>query len=205
MTIAQDSRIGIASPHIFSDGTVDMALVGRFVRRAEELGYASLWTQERVTGHPTILDPLTFMSYIAGLTTKARIGVSVFVLTRHNPVHLAKQLASIDQMSGGRLITGVGLGVLGSSNASPLRLGVACVAAAVFGVLVFVHIVGLRKSERRAAADLRQIEDSLGLGTAQDVKHFFGTLAIAPSLFVNFLGTFFYAALGLWFLILRQT
>ncbi|MEE8518268.1 MAG: TIGR03619 family F420-dependent LLM class oxidoreductase [Dehalococcoidia bacterium] len=110
MSITDGSRVGIASPHIFPDGTVDMAQVGRFVRRAEELGYASLWTQERVTGRPTLLDPLTFMSYIAGLTSKARIGVSVFVLTRHNPVHLAKQLASIDQMSGGRLIVGVGLG-----------------------------------------------------------------------------------------------
>lgn len=110
MAIADRTRIGIATPHMFMDGKVDMDLVKRYVRRAEDLGYASLWTQERLTGKPTVIDPLSFLSYIAGQTSKARIGVSVVVLPRHNPIHLAKQTASIDQMSGGRLILGVGLG-----------------------------------------------------------------------------------------------
>jgi probable F420-dependent oxidoreductase len=114
LSIADKSRIGIASPHIFPDGKVDMELVRRFVRRAEELGYSSLWTQERITGSPTAIDPVTFLSYIAGQTSIARIGVSVVVLPRHNPIHLAKQMASIDQLSGGRLIVGVGLG--GNAN-----------------------------------------------------------------------------------------
>ena len=110
MTIASKTRIGIASPHIFADGNVDMDLVRRYAVRAEALGYASLWTQERVTGTQTSLDPITFLSYLAGQTTRVRLGVSVFVLPRHNPVHLAKHLASLDQLSGGRLIVGVGLG-----------------------------------------------------------------------------------------------
>ncbi|MEX2599091.1 MAG: TIGR03619 family F420-dependent LLM class oxidoreductase [Dehalococcoidia bacterium] len=116
MVIADKTRIGIASPHIF-DGPVDMDLVRRFVRRAEDLGYASLWTQERVTGPPVVLDPATYLAYIAGQTTKARIGVSVFVLPRHNPIHLAKMMADVDQMSDGRLIVGVGLG--GNANDLP--------------------------------------------------------------------------------------
>ena len=86
MAIADRSRIGIASPHIFPDGRVDTALVRRFVRRAEEAGYASLWTQERVTGRPTALHPLPFLAYIAGQTERARIGVSVLVLPRHSSV-----------------------------------------------------------------------------------------------------------------------
>ena len=53
---------------------------------------------------------MTFLSYVAALTTRLRLGVSVLVLPRHNPIHLAKELAAIDQMSGGRLIVGVGLG-----------------------------------------------------------------------------------------------
>jgi probable F420-dependent oxidoreductase len=110
MSIASRTRIGISSPHIFPDGTVDMALVRRYAARAEELGYSSLWTQERVTGTPVVLDPIPFLSYLAGQTTRARIGVSVLVLARHNVVHLAKHLASLDQMSGGRLIVGLGLG-----------------------------------------------------------------------------------------------
>ncbi len=110
MTIAERMKIGIASPHIFTDGAVDMPFAGRFARRAEELGYASLWTQERVTGRACALHPTTFLAYIAGQTSRARLGVSVLVLPRHNPVHLAKQMADIDQMSGGRLVLGVGIG-----------------------------------------------------------------------------------------------
>ena len=110
MAIADKTKIGIASPHIFPDGRVDMAFVGQFVRRAEALGYSSLWTQERVTGAATALHPTTFLAYLAGQTSKARLGVSVYVLPRHNPVLMAKHMADIDQMSGGRLILGVGLG-----------------------------------------------------------------------------------------------
>lgn len=114
MAIADRTRIGIATPHMFFDGKVDMDLVNRFVRQAEQLGYQSLWTQERLTGDPTVIDPLSFLAYIAGQTSKARICVSVVVLPRHNPIHLAKQTASIDQMSNGRLILGVGLGTSAS-------------------------------------------------------------------------------------------
>ena len=114
MVLAHTTRIGIASPHIFPDGIVDTVLVQRYVQRAEALGYASLWTQERVTGRPTVLDPTTFLTYISAFTSKARLGVSVYVLPRHNPIMLAKQLASLDQLSGGRLILGVGLGANGS-------------------------------------------------------------------------------------------
>ena len=110
MAIVDRTRIGIATPHMFLDGKVDMDLANRYVRRAEDLGYASLWTQERLTGAPAVIDPLSFLAYIAGQTTRARLGVSVVVLPRHNPIHLAKMTASIDQMSGGRLILGVGLG-----------------------------------------------------------------------------------------------
>ncbi len=110
MAIADKSRIGIASPHMFPDGAVDMGLTRRYVRRAEELGYASLWTQERVTGSPVVLDPTTYLAYVAGQTDRVRIGVSVLVLPRHNVIHLAKMLADVDQMSGGRLVVGVGLG-----------------------------------------------------------------------------------------------
>lgn len=110
MSIADTAKIGIASPHIFPDGKVDTEAVRRFVRLAEELGYASLWTQERVVGTPTALHPTTFLAYLAGQTSTARLGVSVFVLPRHHPVHLAKHMADIDQLSNGRLIVGVGLG-----------------------------------------------------------------------------------------------
>lgn len=114
MAIADRMKVGIASPHIFADGNVDMTFAASYVRRAEELGYASLWTQERVTGSPTVLHPLSFLPWLAGQTSTARIGVSVLVLPRHNPVMLAKLAADIDVMSGGRLVLGVGLGNSGA-------------------------------------------------------------------------------------------
>ena len=80
MAIVDRTRIGISTPHMFMDGKVDMKLVGRYVRRAEELGFSSLWTQERLTGAPTVIDPLSFLAYIAGQTSNARLGVSVVVL-----------------------------------------------------------------------------------------------------------------------------
>ena len=54
MTIVDRTRVGIATPHMFMDGQVDMALVGRYVRRAEELGYASFFNEAA----PTEIYPL---------------------------------------------------------------------------------------------------------------------------------------------------
>ena len=55
MAIADRTRIGIAMPHMFMDGKVDMEALRRYVRLAEDLGYRSLWCQERLTGKPTAI------------------------------------------------------------------------------------------------------------------------------------------------------
>ena len=56
------------------------------------------------------LSPLEAMTYAAACTTTLRLGCTVFVTTLHSPVHLAKAIASLDQMSGGRVEVGVGSG-----------------------------------------------------------------------------------------------
>jgi probable F420-dependent oxidoreductase len=104
------TRFGIALPQIFTDGIVDVASIARFARRAEELNFDSLWTQEQQIGKNPSIDPITLLSYVSGFTEKPKLGISVLVLARHNPVQLAKQLASIDHLSNGRLIVGVGVG-----------------------------------------------------------------------------------------------
>ena len=109
--------VGIAMPQFFQDGPTDMDLVRQFVTRAEELGYESLWTQEDITGDDPSLEPLTQLSYVAALTTQARLGVSVMVAPLRNPVQLAKALGSLDQLSNGRLTVGVGIG--GRQNMYP--------------------------------------------------------------------------------------
>ena len=75
----------------------------------EDLGFDSLWLSERVTG-PT-LDPIVGMSYAAGRTSRLKFGTSVLVLPGRNPVLLAKELATLDLLSGGRLLPAFGLGV----------------------------------------------------------------------------------------------
>lgn len=74
----------------------------------EGLGFDSLWLSERVTG--PALDPLVALAYAAGRTWKLKFGTSVLVLPGRNPALLAKELATLDVLSGGRLLPAVGLG-----------------------------------------------------------------------------------------------
>ena len=104
-------RYAIGLPQAFPDGTFSPALFREYVTRAEELGvYESAWTQEAPLGTSPRLSPLEVMTYAAACTTRLRLGCTVFVSTLHSPVHLAKALASLDQLSGGRVEAGVGSG-----------------------------------------------------------------------------------------------
>jgi probable F420-dependent oxidoreductase len=75
----------------------------------EALRFDSLWLSERIGGEAP--DPLVAMAFAAGRTTKLKFGMSVMVLPGRNPVVLAKELATLDRMSGGRLLPAFGLGV----------------------------------------------------------------------------------------------
>ena len=108
--MAKRAEWGIAIPQVFSDGPVDMALVHQWSTRAEALGYQSLWVQEGILGDMPVLEPLSLLSYVSAITDKVRLGSSVMVAPLRNPVQLAKILGSLDIMSGGRLIVGLGLG-----------------------------------------------------------------------------------------------
>ena len=101
---------GIELPQVFFDGPVDMVHVRKFAVRAEELGFESLWLQERIIGDFSMLEPVTLLSYIAAITAKLRLGTSVILLPLRNPIQLAKAYSSLDSMSGGRAVIGLGLG-----------------------------------------------------------------------------------------------
>jgi len=101
---------GIELPQVFFDGAVDMEHIRKFAMQAETLGYDSLWLQERIVGDFNILEPVTLLSYVAAITTKLRLGTSVILLTLRNPIQLAKAYATLDCMSHGRAVLGVGLG-----------------------------------------------------------------------------------------------
>lgn len=81
----------------------------RLVDELERLRFDSLWLSERVTGAAP--DPLMGLAFAAGRTTRLKLGTSVLVLPGRNPALLAKELASLDVLSGGRLLPAFGLGV----------------------------------------------------------------------------------------------
>jgi probable F420-dependent oxidoreductase len=81
-----------------------------FLTRSEALGYDSVWVQEQILGDAPMFEPITLLTFAAALTSRVRLGTSVILPVTRHPVHLAKALATIDQLSGGRLTLGVGLG-----------------------------------------------------------------------------------------------
>lgn len=101
---------GIELPQVFFDGPADMEHVRSFATKAETLGYDSLWLQERIIGDFTMLEPVSLLSYAAAITRRLRLGTSVILLPLRNPLQLAKAYSTLDVMSGGRAVMGVGLG-----------------------------------------------------------------------------------------------
>ncbi len=110
-------REGITQP----PGTVTPEGMTRLVIKAEKLGFDAIWADDfRVPSEdmklpypepPNWYEVLVALAYIAQVTTRIRIGTGVLVLPLREPVLLAKQAATLDVLSGGRLFLGVGLGV----------------------------------------------------------------------------------------------
>jgi probable F420-dependent oxidoreductase len=104
-----------------NQGIDDVQAIVRLAIRAEELGFDSVWASDHVfnvsyvferIGDKPYYDPLTILSYVAAVTTHIRLGTSVLVLPYHHPMRLAKAAATLDVLCGGRLILGVGVGVI---------------------------------------------------------------------------------------------
>jgi len=103
-------RFAIAIPQFYADGEFEPEPFRAYMSRAEELGFESAWTQESVLGTGAQLAPAEAMTYAAACTSRLRLGCVVFVTPLHSPVHLAKNLSTLDQLSRGRLDVGVGTG-----------------------------------------------------------------------------------------------
>jgi len=84
---------------------------GDYICLAEKLGYSSAWLVEHhFTGFSQLSATLNYISYLSGITSKIRLGSAVVVVPWHNPVLLAEQIATIDQLSKGRYDFGIGRG-----------------------------------------------------------------------------------------------
>ena len=112
-------QIGIS---LFNNwGIEDVQALVQLATRAEALGFASVWVHDHVfnaghvfrrIGNKPYYEPLTLLSYVAARTERVGLGTSVLVLPYHNPIRLAKTAATLDVLSGGRLILGVGVGAV---------------------------------------------------------------------------------------------
>ncbi|CNG36765.1 putative F420-dependent oxidoreductase%2C Rv2161c family [Mycobacterium tuberculosis] len=108
--------IGFAVPGSGAWATPDNQV--RVARRADELGYHSVWTLQRVLNpagsddrtYRGVPDPFITLAHLAGPTRRIRLGVAVVNLPFYAPPILAKQAATLDRVSGGRLDLGLGLG-----------------------------------------------------------------------------------------------
>jgi alkanesulfonate monooxygenase SsuD/methylene tetrahydromethanopterin reductase-like flavin-dependent oxidoreductase (luciferase family) len=85
-------------------------------RRAESLGFDSLWVGDHLAFRSPILDSGMVLATAAGVTTRPTIGYSVMLLAMRNPAWAAKQLATLQVLSGNRLILGVGVGGEGADE-----------------------------------------------------------------------------------------
>jgi len=99
-------EFSISIPQTFPDP----ARIQRFLKRAEELPIVGAWCIEQVIGTAPVLESVTTLAYTAAVTKRLRLGIAVLIINQRNPVDLAKALSSLDVLSNGRLIVGVGLG-----------------------------------------------------------------------------------------------
>ena len=115
-------RFGLFSVNAYA--ACEPQTLTRLARAAEAAGFESLWGGEHIVlpdpqappspMAPTdaILDPVIALTYAAAVTTRVRLGTGIIILPQRNPLVLAKELASLDVLSSGRLIFGIGVGYL---------------------------------------------------------------------------------------------
>ena len=115
-------KFGLFSTNAYACSYPDV--VAGVARAAEAAGFESLWGGEHVVlpdpqappspmaPHDRILDPVIALTYCAAVTKRVRLGTGIIILPQRNPLVLAKELASLDTLSGGRLIFGIGVGYL---------------------------------------------------------------------------------------------
>jgi probable F420-dependent oxidoreductase len=91
-------------------GIRDAAAFGRLAALVEASGFDSLWVGDHVAFPAPILDPLATLACCAAHTTRIRLGTCVYLLPLRHPTTVAKSVASLDVLSNGRMIFGVGVG-----------------------------------------------------------------------------------------------
>jgi len=79
-------------------------------QRVENAGFDSIWVGDHVSFHVPIFDSLTLLSFMAGATERISLGTSVYLMPLRHPTTVAKQVSTLDQLSAGRMLFGIGVG-----------------------------------------------------------------------------------------------
>ena len=102
-------------PNYGADASVDA--IRSVAETAEELGFHSVWATEHIIVGPEAVDPyglvyapLVTLGWVAGWTERIGLGTSIVLVPLHHPMHLAKEVATLQELSGGRFTLGVGMG-----------------------------------------------------------------------------------------------
>src|SRR5438105_14194768 len=110
-------QLGIHLPHAGEQATPEK--IRDAAMRAEDLGLDDVWVSEHIIvprasfpRSPLFYDPVLTLTWVAAVTERVRLGTSVIVLPMRHPLPLAKELSTLHNLSGGRLILGVGVGSL---------------------------------------------------------------------------------------------
>lgn len=109
-------EIGIQGSGQLPDGARDPGRYRAIAELAEELGYDSIWAGEHLSFHNPILDLGVALAVFAAVTERISLGAGVVLLPLRHPSIVAKQAASLDYVSGGRLLLGVGVGGEGAQD-----------------------------------------------------------------------------------------
>lgn len=109
--------LGLMTP-VAAHGLADVAEAQRIARLADDLGFAALWTRDVPLMVPqgpdatasALDDPFLWLALLAGVTTRIAVGTAAIVLPLRHPLHVAKSALSLDRISGGRFVLGLGSG-----------------------------------------------------------------------------------------------
>jgi probable F420-dependent oxidoreductase len=103
-------KFGIGLPNGFPRSAVNSTEYLAVAERAEAYGYDSVWGGDHIVFHIPRFEIFTTLAAVAARTTRIHVGPAVLLLCLRNPVHVAQSVATLDHISGGRFILGVGVG-----------------------------------------------------------------------------------------------
>ena len=103
-------QIGVSLTGSFPQGVPAIGEMLDNARRVERLGFDALWSGDHLIMYNPIMDVMTVLATFAAITERVKLGTAVYLMPLRHPIAIAKQVTSLDLLSGGRFIFGVGVG-----------------------------------------------------------------------------------------------